>query len=243
MDNALIVTLVFSIISAVLVCVDLSITFFNHRKERTVQTVTEQRANWIQEVRNLFSEIVDYFNRSIDSLITLERKMASPNHRPNSGQEFYIDELRNRYVKLRLLLNFENEIDKKLLNVYEDLICRIDLEVIYSYLVGFGDYKINDFVAEKELLVLYMSMYLKSEWERLKNESKTGKADSQYFIKKYDELYRKNKTLIDELSKRAFRVELSEIKNFIESDPQYKSINIATYNCLNILDTEEDIEG
>jgi hypothetical protein len=239
MDAALIVTLVFSIISAVCVVVELIITVNNHRKERTVQTVTEQRSSWIQSLRSLFVEIVDLLDHSIDSLITLEREMASPNHRPNDGQEFCVNELRNRYVKLRLLLNFENEIDKELLATLEDLICRIDLEVIYSYIVGFDDYNIKDFVAEKELLVLYMSMYLKAEWERLKQESKTGEADSKYFETKYHELEDSNRSLIIELKNRAYRVKLADIKQFIESNPQYKSINIATYNCLNILDSSE----
>lgn len=136
-------------------------------------------------------------------------------------------------------MNFENEIDKELLATLEDLICRIDLEVIYSYIVGFGDYNIKDFVAEKELLVLYMSMYLKAEWERLKQESKTGEADSKYFETKYHELEDSNRSLIIELKNRAYRVKLADIKQFIESNPQYKSINIATYNCLNILDSSE----
>lgn len=208
MNAALIVTLIFSIISSILVAVELLLTVFNHQKERTVQTVTEQRSNWIKELRELFVEIVDLINISIDSFITLEREMASPNHKPNGGQNFNVNELRNKYVKLRLLLNFENSIDKELLNTLEDLICRIDLEVIYSYIVMFGDYNIRDFVAEKDLLVLYMNMYLKAEWERLKKESKTGKANSKYFENKYNELKDKNKFHIEKLKNMAFKVNL-----------------------------------
>ena len=59
MNAALIVTLIFSIISSILVAVELLLTVFNHQKERTVQAVTEQRSNWIKELRELFVEIVD----------------------------------------------------------------------------------------------------------------------------------------------------------------------------------------
>ena len=239
MDATLIVTLVFSIISAVLVSVELIVTFFNHRKERTVQAVTEQRANWMQEVRNLFSEIIDCFDSSIDSLITLEKQMLFSGHASDSKRDYYIDELRKHYVKLKLYLNFEHDADKELLNIIEDLICRIDLNVAYAHVINFGDYHISDFVAEKELLSLYMSIYLKAEWERLKKETKTGKADSKYFDIKHKELLSNNKVFVEELKSKAFRAKLKTIKESIESDPQYRGTHIATYNCLNILDADD----
>lgn len=233
MDGTLIVTLIFSIISAVLVCIELIITFFNHRKERTVQVVTEQRSKWIQELRGLFAEVIDYFDYAIDSMIYLEKILVNPNNK-NKELNFYIHELRESYVKLRLLLNFENAIDKKLLITIEDLICRIDLNVSHSYIINFGDYNIKEFVAEKELISLYMSMYLKAEWERLKKESKTGKADSKYFEVKYKDLYAANEKFINELSKKSFRMDLEKLKEVIEADPQCSGIT--TYNCLNIIE-------
>lgn len=234
MDTALIITLVFSIISSILVGIELIITVRNHNKERTVKVVTEQRSNWIQRLREIFVEIVDLLDNSIDSLIKLERQMN--NGRSVGGKNFYINELRTKYVKLRLMLNFENAVDLRLLNTLEDLICRIDLEVTYSYVVGFSDYNVKDFVAEKELVVLYMSMYLKAEWERLKQEGKYGKANPQYFEHQYNELLAKNKETIEKLSNKAFRVSLNKIIKYLESDPQFRYENIATYNCLNILD-------
>lgn len=241
MDIALIVTLVFSILSTLLAGIELLIAFFNHRKERTVQVVTEQRSKWIQELRNLFAEVIDHLDYSIDSMIHLAKQLVHPSLQ-SPQPNFYIYELRKNYVKLRLLLNFENEIDKELLNTIEDLICRIDINVSYSYIINYGDYNIEEFVAEKELISLYMSMYLKAEWERLKKESKTGKANSSYFEVKHKELIEKNKVLIKDLSEKAFRIELEKLKEFIESDPQFRGKDITTYNCLNIIDKRNDEE-
>lgn len=70
-----------------------------------------------------------------------------------TGKSYYINnslipfleqnESRKSYVKLRLFKNFEHEIDRNLLNTI-------------------SDYNIEEFVAEKELISLYMSMYLKA---------------------------------------------------------------------------------
>lgn len=237
MDTALIITLVFSIITAVLVVVELILNFNNHKKERNNKSVTEQRAQWIQNLRVRFANIIELFDQAIDSLIKFERKcngafIESVGSAPVKG-------LRKEFTSLRLLLNFDNEADKTIVNAISDLICRIDFEFDYCSIIEFPDYYVEEYIAAKELIVLYMSIYLKSEWERLKRESKSGETSSKYFEKKYEELIEKHKSQIDILSKRAYRLSLQQFIKHLENFEEFKQTRINAYNCLNLYELDE----
>ena len=237
MDTALIITLVFSIITALLVVAELLLNFNNSKKERNNKSVTEQRAQWIQNLRTLFAEIIELLDQAIDSLIKFERKyngasIASVGSAP-------VTELRKKFTSLRLLLNFDNAADKTIIKAIGGLICRIDFEFDYCGIIDFPDYYVAEYIAAKELIVLYMSIYLKSEWERLKKESKSGETSSKYFEDKYKELTDKNKSQIDTLSKKAYRITLQGFIEYLESFEEFKQTRINAYNCLNLYDINE----
>ncbi len=237
MDTALIITLVFSIITAILVVAELLLNYINSKKERNNKSVTEQRAQWIQNLRIIFADIIDLFDQAIDSLIKFERKYNGASI--SSVGNAPVKELRKKFTALRLLLNFDNAADKTIINAISDLICRIDFEFDYCIIIDFPDYYVEEYIAAKELIVLYMSIYLKSEWERLKKESKSGETSSKYFDEIYNELINKNKSKIDALSKKAYRLSLQEFINYLESFEEFKQINIHAYNCLNLYELDE----
>lgn len=237
MDTGTSITVIFSIITSLLVVVELFLTFSNSRKERNNKSVTEQRAQWIQNLRELFAEIIGLFDQAIDSLIKFERKYSgtlidSVGCTPSK-------ELRKKFTSLRLLLNFDNQADKTIIKAISDLICRIDFEFDYCGMIDFPDYYVEDYIAAKELIVLYMSIYLKAEWERLKKESKSGETSSKYFEEKYTELIEKNNAQIEVLSKKAYKLPLQQFVNYLEGFEEFKQTRINAYNCLNLYDFEK----
>jgi len=236
MDAALIVTLVFSIVTAILVVVQLIINFGVQRKARNIKAVTEQRSAWIQKVRELFGDVIELFDNAIDALISNESNYNNRN-RDASVCAMPTANLRKKFNQLRLMLNFEDEIDKTLLLSIEDLICRAELETMYTWMMQFPDYDVNDFIASKELVVLRMSIYLKSEWERLKKETRKGETSSKYFKAKHKELETTNKELIDKLSQKAYRIKISDIQETINDDSQIKRQG-GIYNPLHLLKEE-----
>lgn len=239
MDTALIITLVFSIVTAFLVIIELIINFFNHRKERNIEAVTEQRAQWIQNLRQVFGETIDLLDLAIDNLIKFERVSLGRANYTNNKVVVSTCELRKKYTQLRLLLNFSNNADKTILNTLSDLICRLDYEFDYCHMINFPDYFVDEYIAAKELAVLYMNIYLKAEWERLKKESKTGATSSKFFDDAYNKLLEKSKTKIEKLSKTAYRLTLEDFIKFLEESEEFKTINVKPYNCLNLCDFDD----
>lgn len=236
MDTALIITLVFSVVTAFLVIVEIVINFYNHRKERNIQAVTEQRAQWIQNLRQVFGETIDLLDLAIDNLIRLERGSLGRRNFSDKNIAVSTYELRSKYTQLRLLLNFNNTADITILNTLSDLICRLDYEFDYCHMIDFPDYYVNEYTAAKELAVLYMNIYLKAEWERLKKESKTGSTSSKYFDDTYKRIIENNKAKIEKLSKIAYRLTLEDFVKYLEGFEEFKEINVKPYNCLNLCD-------
>lgn len=209
------ISMILSIISALLIVAQIIVNIINLKKERNVKTVTEQRAQWIQKIRDEFSETIDLFNKSISELIKFEKLTYN-----QTDKKVYIDAnilaLREKYTKLKFMLNFENKVDKLLLKKIADLICIIDYSLQYSFCVNFPDYNVKEIFANKDLIVLFMSMYLKAEWERFKKESKKGSTDSKYFDDAYNKLMDKNQGEIEKLEKCCTKINKKEFIDYIK---------------------------
>lgn len=74
---------------------------------------------------------------------------------------------------------------------------------------------------------------------KIKKESKSGETSSKYFEDKYKELTDKNKSQIDTLSKKAYRITLQVFIEYLEGFEEFKQTRVNAYNCLNLYDINE----
>lgn len=127
-------------------------TLVANRKNLSVQFITDQRVDWIYEVRNTLAEYIGLTQEC-------EKILASCKKLPGELER----ELNVYLAKLRLLFNYAGEEDREILEV---------IECIHGSVSG-GD------VSEEEALDLQIErltklsqQYLKLEWERVKYETR-----------------------------------------------------------------------
>lgn len=109
-----------------------------------INGVNNKRAQWIESVREITANIVCYDLRKVDNKEQFE--------------EEYDEFVKNAY-KLSLYLNIQGAFDR----------------VVSDYLIEFVKsqrMKSNDFANNRRMLTLAVQIYLKSEWNRVKHESK-----------------------------------------------------------------------
>lgn len=146
-------------------------------RELTTRYITDKRVDWICEVRNTVSEYLAYampvngvFFKSLIKKIFLSKPDVN-DITDTFNKVFY---LRN---KIKLLLNPQGEIDKKVLKHLEDSIKYFgDLYSVVSGMPSHNKRKEAENRLTKSLydLLFEVEIYLKTEWNRVKKETQDG---------------------------------------------------------------------
>lgn len=124
-----------------------------------VDGITNKRVEWINEVRSVAAEILQYDPRSYGEGPDRERAK--------------IDVIKNAY-RLNILLNVMRPFDGVILEYLCDYVSTIKIGITQNDVIR------DKFVKSKRRLKLTIQIYLKSEWNRVKHENKIT-------FKKYDE--------------------------------------------------------
>ncbi|MDM0625040.1 hypothetical protein [Clostridium perfringens] len=157
--SASIISGIFTIITFLGTVVAICITWKTNKEKSLLEVVTKNRAEWVKELKKLFSE---YFTK-YDELKDTKNSIIS---NTNSDQSTIAKECTLTQIKteISLRLNPIGKIDNEILN---------DLSRLTN---EFGKYRKSDLRDKTETKI---KLYLKCEWERIKFEAKEG-------LKKYD---------------------------------------------------------
>ncbi len=119
-----------------------------------MQYITDKRVDWMYNVRETLSNYI-----SVVILIADEYKL-NKNKVPS---EFY-REINCCTAKLKLLFNFDGELDNKIINLIDDL----------NNIISNTEFSPRVFWDKVKKLTKYSQVYLKLEWERVKLETENN---------------------------------------------------------------------
>ncbi|EPB8178467.1 hypothetical protein ACRTAO_001129 [Clostridium perfringens] len=157
---ASIISGIFTIITFLGTVVAICITWKTNKEKSLLEVVTKNRAEWVKELKKLFSEYFTKYDELKDT-------------KNNSDQSTIAKERTLTQIKteISLRLNPIGKIDNEILN---------DLRRLTN---EFGKYRKSDLRDKTETKI---KLYLKCEWERIKFEAKEGlkKYDFEYEFEK-----------------------------------------------------------
>ncbi|MGM9572282.1 MAG: hypothetical protein ACI3ZR_08725 [bacterium] len=184
------------------------IALYIQKKAQITNVTTKSRIKWMQELRKYLNEYI--------SIVRNESFIAD-----GVINQSVKNRLLNNISKIKLHMNYKNESDKViifLLNKIENILFDENKKDKRKYLESYLDF-----------LVLLSRVYLKQEWERVKNETKTGNINNT----NEREFYKEIKAEINNFPNYySFNVVFIIVKNkniFIEDCIDNKSITFKIY--------------
>ena len=209
-----------SIIAAIIAVCGVKKTIEGNEKAKRIDVITQNRVKWMQEFKDYISRYIALCKYILDSGICKEEYKK---------YELDIMEL---YNKLVMHLNFRGEKDGEILDIMQLINTNIFRIKIHNEInegedisdhFHRGVYELNKYDLIKDrisLLSLLTQIYLKAEWERIKEEAIDGNRD-------FDEIYKsiidenKTKTRISNLNTKIEKT----IKNIKSVEAKIGSIN------------------
>lgn len=183
------VTAIAPIVAALVAVIGVKNTLKDNAKTRRTDVITQNRIKWMQEFKEYISEYIALCKYLLKN--TIEEDQI---------KEYYL-KIQYSYSKLIIHLNFKGEQDKEILNIMND----INQDIFYA--AGCSELKMEDSKSSEspqpkidfkanmydihiyklvgegiQLLSLLTQVYLKSEWERIKEEASDGN-------KTFDQIY------------------------------------------------------
>ena len=166
------------------------------QKQISVQHITDKRIEWMQELRILIGEFI--------SLSIKYTEFFMNNYEKVEEDCLYNElllmrfEINLRIAKLKLLLNYRGELDKKIIGYIDDIANKLPQRGDESAI-----FKHEYFIENILNLTNYAQVYLKLEWERCKMEilidaNLDTEKRNEYLKKKMNELYNNLIKEIDE---------------------------------------------
>lgn len=222
------ITLEIGVIATIIsVIVSGLISFKVAKSQRVIEIITTNRVKWIQEVKELFSEYflyTQYYDtkklpednfenlnklNEITNKIKLQLNLKGPKDRKIIN---LISELNLAYAKLNFI-NPDNtyirdkitrEISLEYVNRFMDNLDYENCEESRLKEAVASDVKsaLRIIMNQKDLIEIYVKIYLKCEWERVKLEARKGINTKYDFEKKYTKIEEYMKTEIEEIEDR-----------------------------------------
>lgn len=156
------------IINLIITIVKLFLDSKQYKRTLSAQYKTDKRMDWIYALRDTVSEFISHLctpeeAEELDSRETTQQILS-----------------RCRY-KIELLLNYKGVLDREILNIIEDIV-----RLISNSYCADKTYNLEDLVNG---LIALMQIYLKFEWNRVKDEVE-GKAEysEKEALEKYKDL-------------------------------------------------------
>lgn len=186
------------ILTAIISSISLYFSVRNNKAVHYVNTVTENRVEWIYKLRSLISQYIaltniydnNFYNSNSEEDIEKSGKHLSECRRVNS--------------EIKLMLNFSDEKDAEIISVvdklmnsfqgyyYEAFNCEVSKEGFFINNDKMDKYQedVNDCI---ECIIGKVQIYLKAEWNRVKYESKGEIYEKEIQKFDYNELEEKYK--------------------------------------------------
>lgn len=120
-------------------------------KQSSNQFVADKRLEWISEVRTIMTDYLSLLSFSVDQYVMYDKDIPTEIFR----------ELSHSVANLKLLINFDELLDMKIVKLAEAMYRNLGSE-------KFGVKMFNEDLRE---LTMYTQIYLKLEWERIKMEA------------------------------------------------------------------------
>lgn len=225
------VTLELGVIATIVsIIVSAAVSLRVAKKQRMIEIITSNRVKWMQEVKELFGEYflyTQYYSKKklakdnsefikkineisnniklqlnlqgakdqqiiklINELNLAHEKMVftNPNNSKKKLDELLTNEIVENYIKK---YKKNNDTYK---NYREDILKKIVIKDVYSSL--------SKVMNQKELIEIYVQIYLKCEWERVKVEAREGINAKYDFDKNFEKIENDMKKEIDEIKKK-----------------------------------------
>ena len=172
MDSSVITWEVGAILAAIVSFVSIitNVVFIQaqSKKQRTAEIITNNRVEWMQELKKWTSEYISYIESDYDKI-------------SSEDIDKYLKDTIEISTRINLHLNLKGKQDKEIMNVIEEINLSFekkpqptkDKESIYY----------DEIKRATHLLQLLVKIYLKIEWERVKVEAENGKFSSFNFDK------------------------------------------------------------
>lgn len=203
-DNKDAVTAIGIILTFFISLVSLWFTVRNNKAVHYVNSVTKNRVDWIDKLRKNMSEFIAVLDTQdlTDTFIELDDFIKIP-----IGEN--LKRLNQIGSEIKLMMNFSDSFDRKIMNQisliiaqYKNFYIKIQQSILENKKNGEAIFVPNQEIIElqqkidqsSELLLSNMQVYLKSEWNRVKYESrgKTYEKETQLFD--LEELIRKKES-------------------------------------------------
>lgn len=203
-DNKDAVTAIGIIFTFIISLVSLWFTVRNNKAVHYVNSVTKNRVDWIDKLRKNMAEFISLLDTQdlTDTFIELDDFIKIP-----IGEN--LKRLNQIGSEIKLMMNFSDSFDRKIMNQisliivqYKNFYIKIQQSILDNKKNGEAIFVPNQEIIElqqeidqsSELLLSNMQVYLKSEWNRVKYESrgKTYEKETQLFD--LEELIRKKES-------------------------------------------------
>jgi hypothetical protein len=169
-----------------------------NRSNNSIQYITDKRVDWIYRVREVAS---DY--------ITLVYDVVASIHLETINQEM-LSELNKKLSMLKLLLNFNGDIDSIIIAKIDAINLDIDNE------------KYDEAKLKVSLMIIHLQIYLKLEWNRVNSEVKLGEYSKEQYKKEMLELYSiypyKDELERLEIEHSSLKLKYKDVVKFVQED-------------------------
>ncbi|MGZ9699773.1 hypothetical protein ACVU03_18345 [Bacillus safensis] len=175
MNEVITAAIIAGIVSVVTGIITIVIQVKNARRTSIVDTISSQRIEWVNKMRDNFVEINDLIFLHIvkwDSLLRHSQEEKEWKDDFNFGES--IATIRRLQINISLLVNPTEEYAKKLIN---------EFNYVLLLLLKNDEFDKDVAMKHQKEIIMFQQVILKSEWSRTKQEIQDGKVLSDKEVK------------------------------------------------------------